>query len=114
MLYPIPELFSNSPPITPGADSSLLPIKPTCLSHASLSNDHSRTPTTLKAGLSDEVSPPQAESLEFQSDVLQFQYFWQDCAFSSPFWKEEGKASQFTFEKGPPSSSKDMTIYSKS
>ncbi|KAM8785655.1 stonin-1 isoform 1-T2 [Rhynchonycteris naso] len=119
VLYPIPELSSNSPFTTSGADSSLLPAKPTCLSHVFLPSDHSCAYPAPKVGLPDEVSPPQAESLELQSDALQFQYFREDCSFSSPFWKEEGSASQFTFDppgsrKGFPSRDKEIPNDQKS
>ncbi|KAF6104128.1 hypothetical protein HJG60_011170 [Phyllostomus discolor] len=119
VLYPIPELASNSPLTTPGADSSLSPTQPTCLSHAPFPSDLSCPHPAPKVGLPDEVSSPQTESLGFQSDALQFQYFREDCAFSSPFWKEEGSASQFTFDppgsrKGFPSRDKEMTIDQKS
>lgn len=99
VLYPIPELSSNSPLTAPGADSSVLPAKPTCLPHASLPSEHSCTHPAPKVSLAEEILPPQAES-----DTLQFQYFREDCAFSSPFWKDEGSASQFTFD--PPGSRK--------
>lgn len=99
MLYPIPELSSNSPLTAPGTDSSVLPAKPTCLPHASLPSEHSCTHPAPKVSLAEEILPPQAES-----DTLQFQYFREDCAFSSPFWKDEGSASQFTFD--PPGSRK--------
>ncbi|XP_035925107.1 stonin-1 isoform X1 [Halichoerus grypus] len=105
MLYPIPESSSNSPLTTPGADSSLLSTKPTCLSHAFLPSDHSGTHPAPRVGLPDEIGPPQAESLGFQSDAPKFQYFREDCAFSSPFWKDEGGASQFAFD---PSGSRKM------
>ncbi|XP_045405519.1 stonin-1 isoform X1 [Lemur catta] len=99
VLYPIPESSPNSPLTTPGVGSSLPPTKPTCLSHAFLPSDHSCT------GLPDDISPHQAESLGFQGDdAPQFQYFREDWAFSSPFWKDEGSASQYTFD--PPGSRK--------
>lgn len=112
VLYPIPESSSNSPLTTPGGDSSLLPTKPTCLSHASLPKDHS-------CAHPDEISPHQAESLGFQSDAPKFPYFQEDCAFSSPFWKDEGIVSQFTFDlpgsrKTLPSRDKEMPIDQKS
>ncbi|XP_036729730.1 stonin-1 [Balaenoptera musculus] len=117
VLYPIPESASNSP-LIPGAGSSLLPTKPTCLSHASLLSDHSCIHPAPKVGLPDEMSPHQAESLGFQSDTPQFQYFQEDCAFSSPFWKDEGSASQLTFDppgsrKMVPSRDKEMPIDQK-
>ncbi|XP_039101861.1 stonin-1 [Hyaena hyaena] len=116
MLYPIPESSSNSALTIPGAGPSLLPTKPACLSHASLPSDHSCTHPGPKV---EEVSPPQAESLGFQSDNPQFQYFREDCAFSSPFWKDEGSTSQFTFDppgsrKMYPSRDKEMPIDQKS
>lgn len=114
VLYPIPELSSNSPLTPPGADPSLLPAKPTCLSLASLPSDHSCTHPAPKMGLPDDISAPQAES-----DALHFQYFRDDCAFSSPFWKGEGSASQFTFDppgnrKAFPSRDKELPIDQKS
>nr|XP_031322839.1 stonin-1 isoform X2 [Camelus dromedarius] len=118
VLYPIPESSSNSP-LIPGAGSSLLPTKPACLSHASLASDHSCIQPAPKVGLPDEMSPHQAESLGFQSDTPKFQYFREDCAFSSPFWKDEGSASQLTFDppgsrKMFPSRDKEMPIDQKS
>uniref|UniRef100_A0A3Q2H017 Stonin-1 n=1 Tax=Equus caballus TaxID=9796 RepID=A0A3Q2H017_HORSE len=119
VLYPIPESSSNSPLTIPGAGSSLLPTKPTCLSHASLPNDHSCTHPAPKVGSPNENSPHQAESLGLQNNAPQFQYFREDCAFSSPFWKDEGSASQFTFDppgsrKMFPSKDKEMPIDQKS
>ncbi|XP_012659458.1 stonin-1 [Otolemur garnettii] len=105
LLYPIPESSSNSPLTTPGAGSSSLPTKPTCLSQAFLPSGHPCTYPAPKVGLPDETSSHQAESLGFQSDnAPQFQYFQEDCAFSSPFWKGEGSVFQFTFD--PPGSRK--------
>lgn len=119
VLYPIPEFSSNSLLTTPGADPALPPTKPTCLSHASLPSDYSCTHPAARVGLPDDISPPQADSLGSQSDALQFQYFREDCAFSSPFWKDEGSASQFTFDppgsrKTFPSRDKEMPIDQKS
>ncbi|KAM9187928.1 stonin-1 [Dugong dugon] len=118
VLYPIPESSSNSPLRTSGAGSSL-PTKPACLSHASLPSDHSCAHPAPKVGLPDETSPHQTVSLQFQSDAPQFQYFQDDCAFSSPFWKDEGSASQLTFDppgsrKTFPSKAKEMPIDQKS
>ncbi|XP_049726498.1 stonin-1 [Elephas maximus indicus] len=119
VLYPIPESSSNRPLTTSGAGSSLLPTKPACISHVSLPSDPSCARQAPKVGLPDETSPHQTESLRFQSDAPQFQYFQEDCAFSSPFWKDEGSASQITFD--PPGSrnpfaskDKEMPIDQKS
>ncbi|KAB0379995.1 hypothetical protein FD755_007779 [Muntiacus reevesi] len=101
VLYPIPESSSNSPLVTATGSSSLA-TKPTCFSQAPLPSDHSCIHPASKVGLADEMSPHQAEG--FQSDTPQFQYFREDCAFSSPFWKDEGSASQLTFD--PPGSRK--------
>uniref|UniRef100_A0A8D2DQ20 Stonin-1 n=1 Tax=Sciurus vulgaris TaxID=55149 RepID=A0A8D2DQ20_SCIVU len=106
VLYPIPE-SSNSLLVPAGAGSSLLSTKSTCVSHAFLPNDPSCTPPAPRGGLSDETSPQQAEGGGVQSDAPQFQYFREDCAFSSPFWKDEGSASQFTFD--PPGSRKTFS-----
>ncbi|XP_062934196.1 stonin-1 isoform X1 [Cynocephalus volans] len=111
VLYPIPESSSNSPLTTPGAGSSLLPTKPTCLSHDFLPSDHSCTHPAPKVSLPDEISPLQAESLGFQSDAPQFQYFREDCAFSSPFWKDEDSATPFTFD--PSGSRKTLSVRDK-
>ncbi|XP_037383983.1 stonin-1 [Talpa occidentalis] len=102
VLYPIPESSSSSP-LTPGGGSSFLPARP-CLSHASSPSDHSGTHPAPKVGLADEISPHQAANPGLQSDTSQFQYFREDCAFSSPFWKDEGSASQVTID--PPGSRK--------
>ncbi|XP_008066868.1 stonin-1 [Carlito syrichta] len=105
VLYPIPESSSDSPLTTPGAVSSISPTKPTCLSHALLPSGHSCTHLAPKADLPDESSPCQPEGQGAQSgDAPQFQYFQEACAFSSPFWKDEGSASQLTCE--PPGSKK--------
>ncbi|KAM6179846.1 stonin-1 [Erethizon dorsatum] len=103
VLYPIPESSSNSPLTPTGAGSSVSPAKPTCLSQAFLPSDLSGTVPAPKVG-PDELCPEQAENTGVQSDAPQFQYFREDCAFSSPFWKEESSASQFTFD--PPGSRK--------
>ncbi|XP_004590715.2 stonin-1 [Ochotona princeps] len=95
VLYPIPEASSNSPLTT---DSSFLSPKPTCSSHALLSSDHTDASPAPKAGLPSEISTHETESQRFQGDAPQFQYFREDCAFSSPFWKDESGASQFTLE----------------
>lgn len=65
------------------------------------------------------MSPQQAEGGGVQSDAPQFQYFQEDCAFSSPFWKDEGSASQFNFDptgsrKIFPSRDRDMPMDQKS
>ncbi|XP_007531672.2 stonin-1 [Erinaceus europaeus] len=98
VLYPIPEASANSP-LTPGAGSPLLPTKPSCFSQASLPSGNSYTHPAPKVGLPDEINPPQAANQGFPSETSQFQYFQEDCAFSSPFWKDEGSsASQLTFD----------------
>ncbi|XP_004839476.1 stonin-1 [Heterocephalus glaber] len=102
VLYPIPESSANT---LVGAGFSLLPAKPTCLSQAFLPSDLSCTVPAPKVGLPGELCPQQAENTGVQSDASQFQYFQEDCAFSSPFWKEEGSGSQFTFD---PSGSRKM------
>ncbi|XP_005391057.1 PREDICTED: stonin-1 [Chinchilla lanigera] len=106
VLCPIPESSSHGPLTATGAGSSLLPAKPTCVPQAFLPGDLpcAGVGPTPKVGLPDELCPPQAENTAVQSDAPQFQYFREDCAFSSPFWKEESGASQFTFE--PPGSRK--------
>lgn len=118
VLYPIPESSSNSP-LTPGAGSSLLPTKPACVSQAPLPSSHSCSHPAPKVGLLDETSPPQPESQGFQSDTSRFQYFREDCAFSNPFWRDEGSASQLTVDlpanrKTVPSRDRDVPIDQKS
>ncbi|XP_006839502.1 PREDICTED: stonin-1 [Chrysochloris asiatica] len=93
VLYPRPETSSNSPLTTPGTASSLLPTKPACLPQASWPSEHSCAHPAPKVGLLEETSPH-----GFQSDTPQFQYFQDDCAFSSPFWKDEGSAPQLTYD----------------
>ncbi|XP_037663109.1 LOW QUALITY PROTEIN: stonin-1 [Choloepus didactylus] len=120
VLYPIPESSSNSPLPIPGAGSgSLSPSKPACLSHASLPSDSSCIHSVPKMGLSNEISPHQSESLGFHGDAPHFQYFREDCSFSSPFWKDEGSASRFTCDhpgsrKTFSSGDKEMPIDQKS
>ncbi|XP_076990289.1 stonin-1 [Tamandua tetradactyla] len=111
VLYPIPESSSNSPLTTPGTGSSLSSTKPACLSRASLPSDPLCTHPAPKMGLPSEASPHQAESLGFQSDTPHFHYFREDCAFSSPFWKDEDSASQFTFDH--PGSRKTFSLRDK-
>ncbi|XP_007952187.1 stonin-1 [Orycteropus afer afer] len=118
-LYPHPELSSNSQLTTQGPGSSLLPSKPACLSCASLPSDHLCARPAPKMGLPEETSPHQAESLQFENNTSQFQYFQDDCAFSSPFWKDEGSTSELTFDppgsrKAFPSRDKEMPIDQKS
>uniref|UniRef100_UPI0040386F01 stonin-1 n=1 Tax=Callospermophilus lateralis TaxID=76772 RepID=UPI0040386F01 len=98
VLYPIPESSPNCPLVPAGTGSSLLSTKSTCVSHAFVPKDPSCIPPAPRVGLSDETSPQQAEGGGLQSDAPQFQYFQEDCAFASPFWKDEGSASQFTFD----------------
>lgn len=116
VLYPIPESSSNSP-LTTG--SSLSPTKPTCVSHAFLPSEHSDAHPAPRGGLPNETSPHQAESQECQSDAPQFRYSHEDCAFSSPFWKDEGGASQVNLDlpgsrKTFSSRDKEMPIDQKS
>ncbi|XP_004686269.1 PREDICTED: stonin-1-like [Condylura cristata] len=101
VLYPLPESSASSP-LTPGAASSCLPARP-CLSQASSPSDHSGTHPAPKVGLADEGPHPAADP-GLQSDTSQFQYFREDCAFSSPFWKDENSASLFPTD--PPGSRK--------
>lgn len=116
VLYPIPESSSNSP-LTTG--SSLSPTKPTCVSHAFLPSEHSDAHPAPRGGLTNETSPHQAESQECQSDAPQFRYSHEDCAFSSPFWKDEGGAPQVSLDlpgsrKTFSSRDKEMPIDQKS
>lgn len=85
MLYPIPECSSSSPPTAAGA--------PTCPPLASSPSDHSCTQLASKAALADGASPQRV-----RSEPLQFEYFQDDCAFSNPFWKDEGSSSHFPFD----------------
>lgn len=85
VLYPIPECSSSSPPTAAGA--------PTCPPLASSPSDHSCTQLASKAALADGASPQRV-----QSEPLQFEYFQDDCAFSNPFWKDEGSSSHFPFD----------------
>ncbi|XP_071064910.1 stonin-1 [Dasypus novemcinctus] len=119
VLYPILESSSNSSFTIPEAASSLSPTKPACLSHASLPSDPSCIHPAPKMGVPNEISPHQAESIGFQSDAPHFQYFREDCTFSSPFWKDEGSASQVTFDhpgsrKTFPARDKEMATDQKS
>ncbi|XP_037751854.1 stonin-1 isoform X1 [Chelonia mydas] len=87
ILYPIPELSSNinlHPP--PGTCSSLAFQK---LSTAP--NDNPPKILVSKQGAPGEINPTYQEScnkLEDQLELERFQYFQNDCAFSSLFWKE--------------------------
>lgn len=85
VLYPIPECSSSSPPTAAGA--------PTCPPLASSPSDHSCTQLASKAALADGASPQRV-----RSEPLQFEYFQDDCAFSNPFWKDEGSSSHFPFD----------------
>ncbi|XP_054979013.1 stonin-1 [Sorex araneus] len=96
-LYPIPETSTNSP-----LPLCSLPAKPTGVSPAPLPGDHAGPQTLPKVAPAVETPPPQAES-----DAPQFQYFREDCAFSSPFWKEEGR-------KPPASREREMLMDQKS
>ncbi|XP_048208920.1 stonin-1 isoform X2 [Perognathus longimembris pacificus] len=112
VLYPIPE--SSCPPTTAGACSSVSPTTPTCVSP-----DHSCTPPAPRVDIPDETSPQKAQHPGAQSDVPQFQYFREDCAFSNPFWKDGGSASQISFDpsesrKTFSSRDKEITIDQKS
>lgn len=94
VLYPIPECSSSSLPTTAaGAGPPLSLTKPSSLPHAQLPSEHSRSQLPPKAGLEDDSSPQRAHS-----ETLQFESFRDDCAFSSPFWKDEGSTSQFPFD----------------
>lgn len=94
VLYPIPECSSSSPPTTAGGAGPPLSItKPTCSPHVSLPSGHSHTQLTPTAGLTEDASPRGV-----QSEARQFEYFQDDCAFSNPFWKDEGGNSQFPFD----------------
>ncbi|XP_069881659.1 stonin-1 [Dipodomys merriami] len=112
VLYPIPE--SSCPPTTVGACSSVPPMTPTCISP-----DHSCMLPAPRVDIPDRTSPQQAQHLGSQSDAPQFQYFREDCAFSNPFWKDGGGASQVTFDpsgsrKTFSSRDKEMPIDQKS
>lgn len=85
VLYPIPECSSGSPPTAAGA--------PTCPPHTSLPSNHSCTQPASKAALAEGAGPQRG-----RSEPSQFQYFQDDCAFSNPFWKDEGSSSQFSFD----------------
>ncbi|KAL1782995.1 stonin-1 [Sigmodon hispidus] len=94
VLYPIPECSSSNPLITAGgAGPSLSPSKPTCLPHTPLPSDQSGTQLTPRASLEDDASPQRA-----QSGTLQFECFRDNCAFSNPFWKDEGCSPQGPFD----------------
>lgn len=116
VLYPIPESSLNSPLST---GSLLSPTKPTCVSHAFSPSEHSDAHPAPRGGLTNETSPHQAESQECQSDAPQFRYSHEDCAFSSPFWKDEGGAPQVSLDlpgsrKTFSSRDKEMPIDQKS
>ncbi|XP_006880971.1 PREDICTED: stonin-1 [Elephantulus edwardii] len=118
VLYPHPESSSSSPVTTPGAEASS-PAKPACFPHPSSPGDHAcarPAPTVL---LPDDSSPQRPTSLPFQSPAPQFQYFQDDCAFSSPFWKDGGGASHSTLDssgsrKTLSSRDKEMPVDQKS
>nr|XP_021395862.1 stonin-1 [Lonchura striata domestica]XP_021395863.1 stonin-1 [Lonchura striata domestica] len=87
MLYPIPEWPSNvNPSPSPGICSSLASQKPSSLPLNPSPNDHPGK--TLVSKSADEGSPNPPGSCE-ELTPGQFPYFHSDCAFSSPFWKEE-------------------------
>lgn len=89
VLYPIPECSSSCAPTTAGgAGPPLSHTKPTCSPQASLPSGHSYPQLTPTLGLTDDASPQQV-----QSEARPFEYFQDDCAFSNPFWKDEGGAS---------------------
>lgn len=116
VLYPIPESSLNSPLST---GSLLSPTKPTCVSHAFSPSEHSDAHPAPRGGLTYETSPHQADSQECQSDAPQFRYSHEDCAFSSPFWKDEGGAPQVSLDlpgsrKTFSSRDKEMPIDQKS
>ncbi|KAM4866815.1 stonin-1 isoform 1-T3 [Thomomys bottae] len=104
VLYPIPE--SSCPPTTAGACSSVTPMMP-----PRLSPDHSCTLPAPREDITDGTSPQQALNPGARSDASQFQYFREDCAFSNPFWIDEGGASQVTFD--PPGSRKTLSSRDK-
>ncbi|XP_041487176.1 stonin-1 [Microtus oregoni] len=94
VLYPIPECSSSSLPTTAaGAGPPLSLTKPSSLPHAQLPSEHSCSQLPPRAGLEDDSSPQRA-----RGEALQFESFRDDCAFSSPFWKDEGSTSQFPFD----------------
>ncbi|GAB1301402.1 Stonin-1 [Apodemus speciosus] len=94
VLYPIPECSSSCvPTIAGGAGSPLSLTKPTCPPQASLPSGHSHTQLTPTHSLTEDASPQRV-----QSEARPFQYFQDDCAFSNPFWKDEGDASQFPLD----------------
>ncbi|XP_043368242.1 stonin-1 isoform X3 [Dermochelys coriacea] len=87
ILYPIPELSSNI---------NLHPPSGTCSSLAfqklsTAPNDDPPKILVSKQGAPGEINPTYQEScnkLEDQLELERFQYFQNDCAFSSLFWKE--------------------------
>ncbi|KAM6221534.1 stonin-1 [Rhynchocyon petersi] len=96
VLYPHPESPSDSPVTTPGAGSSPSSAVPACLPQSSLPSHQACTPPAPKVGPPGETTPQQPEGLQFQSPAPPFQHFQDECAFSSPFWRDEGGASQLT------------------
>ncbi|XP_052042544.1 stonin-1 [Apodemus sylvaticus] len=101
VLYPIPECSSSCPPTTAGGagpPSSL--TKPTCSPSV-----HSHTQLTPTLGLTEDASPQRAPS-----EARPFEYFQDDCAFSNPFWKDEGGASRFPLDSRKPFSPKDKEV----
>ncbi|KAM5292274.1 stonin-1 [Ctenodactylus gundi] len=90
-LYPIPESSSGCPLPAAEAGSSFLPAKPTCSPPAFLPGD----PSCVSPS---DLSPQRAENPGVQSEAPRFQDFREGCAFSSPFWKDEGSASPLAFD----------------
>ncbi|KAM6273140.1 stonin-1 isoform 1-T2 [Spheniscus humboldti] len=91
ILYPIPEWPSNANLLpSPGICSSLTSQKPSSLPLNTSPNDH--PVKTLVSKSTDEGSPNPPGSCEelgeLSSAPRHFPYFQNDCAFSSPFWKE--------------------------
>ncbi|NP_001191778.1 stonin-1 [Monodelphis domestica] len=111
-LYPIPEWPSNSPLPSPGPDSSLLPSKPSSPAQSSAPSDPLCKLPDAKAGHLNERNPHphphQPEISGRQRDFPQFQYFQEDCAFSSPFWKEESSPSTRSSRRMAPPEQKSL------
>lgn len=94
VLYPIPECSSSSAPTTAGGvGPPLLLTKPDCSPHVSLPSSHSHTQPTPTVGFTEDAGPQRV-----QSEARQFEYFQDHCAFSNPFWKDEGSASPFPLD----------------
>ncbi|XP_061847542.1 stonin-1 isoform X2 [Colius striatus] len=92
LLYPIPEWPPNVNLLpSPATPSSLTSQKPSSLPFNASPNDH--PVKTLVSKSTDEGSPnlpgSYEESGELPSPSGHFPNFQSDCAFSSPFWKEE-------------------------